>query len=590
MPEPVQRLGRSSLRYAAYALLIAAVAGGSWRFAWHDGLDGLAARGRADLAWAADRLTAQLFRGRELAVILARHPLLADALETGTTPPREAELLRAMADLTGADRITLVDREGRVRAASGPPPPGWRAEALPLARALSGALGTTHVVTPGGAAAAPRRVFAFAAPVFGPGGQVAGAVAVEDDVRGIEENWPGNAPAVYFTGADGRVIVSDRSDLVLANPATGAGFPALRETWVGEHRLWRIEAGPYLPARALYLARALPTVGVTAAILEDTRPTARAALLLAALASTLTLIFVAVVELILRSRRVLALRLRAESDMTHRLEARVRDRTRALSEANAALRREVAERIEADAALTRAQDELVQASRLAALGKMSAGISHELNQPLMAIGSFAENGAAFLDRGRPEAARANLDRIADLARRMGRIIHNLRAFARQESGPIGAVDLAAVVATALETLAGRIVGANVALDWTPPPMPILVRGGEVRLGQVVVNLLSNALDAVEDVDEKRIRLRLDDAGDRVRLSVADSGKGIAEPERVFDPFYTTKKIGAAEGMGLGLSISYGLVRDFSGSIRAENAAKGGAVFTLDLIKAGEGAG
>ncbi|MBC7142889.1 MAG: sensor histidine kinase, partial [Rhodobacteraceae bacterium] len=184
-------------------------------------------------------------------------------------------------------------------------------------------------------------------------------------------------------------------------------------------------------------------------------------------------------------------------------------------------------------------------------------------------------------------AAENLGRISDLARRMGRIIKNLRAFARQENEGMSDVDLVAVVAAALELTEARLRSASVRVDWTPPARPVRVRGGEVRLQQVLVNLLANAADAMEGGGTVSIRVAR--AGGRVRLSVADTGPGIAEPDRIFDPFYSTKEVGASEGMGLGLSISYGIVQSFGGTIAGRNRPEGGAEFVVELDLAEKGA-
>jgi two-component system C4-dicarboxylate transport sensor histidine kinase DctB len=263
------------------------------------------------------------------------------------------------------------------------------------------------------------------------------------------------------------------------------------------------------------------------------------------------------------------------------LESRVAQRTEALSAANVQLRREVREREEAEAALKRAQQDLVQAGKLSALGQMSAGISHELNQPLMAIQQYAENGAAFLARGKAERTGENLARISDMAARMARIIKNLRAFARNESEPVGKVDLAKVLEDAVELTQTRLRECSVRLDWAPQPRgEIFVRGGEVRLTQVFVNLINNAVDAMLDQEDRVIRLQVH-RGTRLSVTVQDIGPGLKEPEKVFDPFYSTKAVGSSEGMGLGLSISYGLVQSFGGNIRGSNAERG-AVFTVEL--------
>ncbi|WP_226946210.1 ATP-binding protein [Roseobacter sp. TSBP12] len=317
----------------------------------------------------------------------------------------------------------------------------------------------------------------------------------------------------------------------------------------------------------------------------DLKPVIALSSLQAGMASALALVFATFWFFARERRRTLA-------EANTRLEARVATRTQALEIANRDLTREVTERLEAEARLKRVQADLVQAGKLSALGEMSAGISHELNQPLMAIRSFAENAQAFLERDNAAKAAENLGRISELARRMGRIIKNLRAFARQESETITNVELTAVVEAALEMTLGKVARAGVTLDWTPGE-PVWVRGGEVRLQQVVMNLLSNAVDAMSDSPDKRIEIRIS-AGQAgvtpTRLTVADTGPGIAEPDKIFDPFYTTKEVGASEGMGLGLSISYGLIQSFGGRIRGANRAQEGhppkgAIFTIELIPA-----
>ncbi|MFV2001371.1 MAG: sensor histidine kinase, partial [Paracoccaceae bacterium] len=267
-------------------------------------------------------------------------------------------------------------------------------------------------------------------------------------------------------------------------------------------------------------------------------------------------------------------------------EGRVEARTAELSSTNTALRREVFERHEAEGALRKAQADLVQAGKLSALGQMSAGISHELNQPLMAIRSFAENAETFLVRDKPAAAAQNLSRISELSRRMGRIIKNLRAFARQEREEITDVDLVGVIDAVLELSGRRLSDGGINVSWERPDAPVFVRGGEVRLQQVVMNLVSNAADAMADSPERKLQISIAAARGKMRLRVADTGPGIDDPGRMFDPFYSTKEVGNSEGMGLGLSISYGLVQSFGGAIRGRNKPDGGAVFTVELSASG----
>jgi two-component system C4-dicarboxylate transport sensor histidine kinase DctB len=556
-------------------------------FAYRAEMDQAAARGETSLALAADRLTTALQRYRELGVILADHPAVLsvvvahpeDAFDDIQTIDARytnaADLLQKMSDRTGAQSLMLVGAGGRVLASTADTfeaylPPNAKAA---FDRAMNGALGVTHFVDPAG-----RRRFIYAAPVFEPGRGAKGAVIVNVDVALIEWSWPADPTAVFFTDNDGVVFVSNRSELILK----GGGYEALpirSSKTIDSHDIWSLSAGRYLPARALHLSRPLPIVDLTGELLLDLAPVRRLAFLQAGAAATLG--FALAGFLILA-----AIRRRALAQINTELEVRVASRTEALEVANRDLTHEVHEREEAEAQLKRAQADLVQAGKLTALGEMSAGISHELNQPLMAIRSFSENAQTFLERGKQDRAADNLIRISELSRRMGRIIKNLRAFARQENEAVTSVDLAAVVDAALEMTTGKLNEVGARIEWEALH-GIFVRGGDVRLQQVVVNLLSNAADSVKGKAIKDIKIILL-SGDPVVLTVADTGAGIVEPEKIYDPFYTTKEIGAAAGMGLGLSISYGLIQSFGGQIKAKNRTDrkdGGAIFTIELPRA-----
>lgn len=545
-------------------------------------LNRLQARGESDLALSGDRLSGHLSRYRETVVLMAAHPDLQAMLRGDAAPEPIFELLQEIGDKTGAAGLQLVARNRAPLAAAGSIPAPDRI-APAITRALHGALGSYHLVRPDG-----TRQFIYAAPVFDGAGAAAGALLIAIDAATIEWNWPSDPNAVYFSDASGVIFVSNRSDLILQRISGGApgAFPGFRRRAIRGHDIWRLDAEPYLPRNALHLTRPMPVVGLNAGILIDAGPAIRAGLWQAAGTFGLCLAIGMIILQVAERRRTLIDRLGREAAAKHVLEARVRERTAELSAANAGLRREVAERHEAEAALRRAQEDLVQAGKLSALGKMSAGISHELNQPLMAIRTFAENAEAFLARDKPQVAADNLTRISELARRMGRIITNLRAFARQESEALIDVDLVAVLQAVLELTAGRIAEDGVDLVWTPPEGPVLVRGGEVRLQQVAMNLVSNALDAMAGQDDRRLEIAITRANGRVRLAVSDTGPGISEPGKIFDPFYSTKAVGSANGMGLGLSISYGLVQSFGGDIRGQNRDAGGAVFTVDLVEAG----
>lgn len=580
--------------FVLFLITVSVLSGGVWRYAYLQGLDQLRARGQADLSLVSDRLVGQLQRYRDLAVFLADHPQVAQVLDR--RPAVEARaFLQEVADKTTALDVQVLDRSGDVIVAA----LGAEAVRVPRAdqrfvqRALRGALGWGH----GPAAPLTDRAYFHAAPVFAPDGQVRGAVVVSTDLNGIDYDWRGSNPAAFFTDTDGVVQIANRSELLFwARPRAAQGLVppdgAALDFAVSDvrgHEIWHMGWGPYLPDAALHLTRALPVVGMTGEVLLDIEGAQRLARAQAAAVAALCLAFGALLFLATERRRAL-------SEANAALERQVAKRTAALNASNTELRREATEREEAQAALRRAQADLVQAGKLSALGQMSAGISHELNQPLMAIRSFAENAVQFLERDRPDRTSENLTRISQMADRMARIIQNLRAFARQESVPQTRVDVTRVVASAVELTQSYLRDAGVTLDYQPANAPVWVRGGEVRLGQVFVNLITNAVDAMSSSDTKRLSITIDPA-DPVRVQFRDTGPGIEMPDKVFDPFYTTKSVGktvgggaegAMGGMGLGLSISYGIVQSFGGGIRGTNLDAGGAMFSVTLERADTG--
>ncbi|MGH1353749.1 MAG: ATP-binding protein [Thalassovita sp.] len=575
-----QDLHRRALVLLVFLAAVAMFAGGVWRYGYVQALDQLAKRGESDMTLAADRLTGQLQLYQQLSVVMAEHPLV-QAVLAGADPSILHTLLLRHADKTAALDVLLVGRDGLVLSSANQSEPADLSGTTFVRRAQQGALGEAHGIN----LKTGQRAYYFAAPVFAPSDDVRGALIVIANVGRVEAEWRGARPAVFFTDAAGEVFITNRSEILFWQ-RTGAGglspalgpAPSLDARQTSGHEIWHQSWSPYLPQRAMHLSRHLPVIGLTVETMLDVDPARGLAWLQATVVAAVCLAFGALLFLATERRRTLSI-------ANLRLESRVAERTAALSETNLALRHEVAERITAESALKKAQADLVQAGKLSALGQMSAGISHELNQPLMAIQQFADNGAAFLDKDRKEVAAQNLTRISAMAKRMARIIKNLRAFARQESEPVTRVDLTVVIDQALELSEARLHQEEVSLDYQAPTSPVFVMGGDVRLGQVLVNLISNAVDAMAGRQDKQILILVRRAQGKVCLDVADTGPGIREPEKIFDPFYSTKEVGAEDGMGLGLSISYGLVQSFGGAIRGRNRPAGGAIFTVELTAA-----
>lgn len=236
---------------------------------------------------------------------------------------------------------------------------------------------------------------------------------------------------------------------------------------------------------------------------------------------------------------------------------------------------------ERTAALRTAQDGLIQAAKLAALGQMSAAMAHELNQPLTAQRMQLASLRLLLDQNRLEDARRILGKLEDLLSRMAALTGHLKTYARQSPrGLRESVDLSSVLEHALELLESRLRSQPVEIRQHLDH-PMCVWGDPIRLEQVLVNLIRNGLDAVADSAVQWLEIRSLRQGDRWCLSVTDSGTGIA-PEhlpQVFDPFFTTKPVG--EGLGLGLAVSCAIAHELGGELTAENTEYG-ACFRLIL--------
>lgn len=286
--------------------------------------------------------------------------------------------------------------------------------------------------------------------------------------------------------------------------------------------------------------------------------------------------------LILQRRANIIKSFRVEQEQRALLEARVVERTADLDAANASLRDEVAERRHAEEQLRKSQKELIQAGKLAALGKMSAAISHEINQPLAAIKSYAVNASTYLTRSRFEDAKFNIDNISKMSDRMAEISRHLRNFARQPGDSAKPVDVIEVIEETIGLVGPEFRAQNARIDFEPRDRAVWALGGKLRLQQVLVNIMTNALEAMAGQNEMVVECDLAVEPDVVRIMVRDHGPGVPKEdlEQVFDAFYTTKEAGS--GMGLGMSISQNIVTDFGGSLSVENHPNGGAVFTVTL--------
>lgn len=248
----------------------------------------------------------------------------------------------------------------------------------------------------------------------------------------------------------------------------------------------------------------------------------------------------------------------------------------ALREANESLEHKVAERTQA---LEETQAELVQAGKLAALGRMSASVVHELNQPLTAIRTYLAIGRRQLEN--PQLQADNYGQLESLIDRMALITGQLKTFAYKKPEKLSPVPVGKSIDQVLGLFRGRFAEMSLQLCYDPPGPDVQLAGDQARFEQVVINLVKNACDAMQaEEPPHRLTLLVSSAGDEISLRVEDNGPGIDEKyrEQLFEPFFTTKEVGT--GLGLGLAIVHSIVRDLGGSISVGRGAEGGACFEV----------
>ncbi len=427
----------------------------------------------------------------------------------------------------------------------------------------------------------------FARPVQRDGATV-GAVVVRISLQPIEATWIDSA---FRAESEKPLIVDARGIVIMSSvpdwkqqPLSALAHP------LGEHDdavdLVRI---PRLKTAGVEMQvvheRLLPRLGWRLLILTSAKDVWRDARTAAWSAGAVTVSLGLLALLVLQRRRVGAQKLATRAALQRandELEAKVLDRTAQLETSNRYLRHEVLERQHAEEVLRHAQEELVQAGKLALLGQLSAGISHELGQPLTALRALAQNGCLLLERERPLQARDNFVAILGLAERMGRITSQLKSFARKAPPEDRSLPFVVAIDNARQILAARFNTEGVTLATDIPP-GLAVRCDIYRLEQVLVNLMANAADAMRASETKQLTISAAVIDERAVVRVRDSGPGIPQhlSERLFEPFFTTKAPG--EGLGLGLVISSHIVREFGGTLRSVPSPSG-AMFEFDVAR------
>ena len=449
-------------------------------------------------------------------------------------------------------------------------------------------------------------------------GAMLGVIVLKVDFRDIESDWRQSSAPIFVTDEHGVVLLGSVADWrfdVLAPLSADLAQTLRTSLQFGDARFQTLPLTPPLSLISdgdlVHLDEALPQVPKGAPLLHTTLPIAESAgwtlhLLSpvqaamnqatanAQLAALLALsLSAAAIGLVLYRRQRNREQAEQHAAIQAQLAALVGERTAQLSEVNEQLMDEMDERQRAEARLHTMQDELVQASKLALLGQVAAGVAHEINQPVAAIRAYADNATEFLRRDDASAVHENLGTIATLTERIGHITGELRAFSRKAGASVGPTSLKDAMDGALLLVGPRARRQGVTVVRRPDDLDVMVRADRIRLEQVLVNLLQNAMEALENISDGRVLVVLQDLGATVRLYVNDNGPGLAGDTRarLFTPFYTTKP----EGLGLGLVICRDIVAEFGGELLAANpddpafapipGAQGGATFILTLRKA-----
>jgi len=531
-------------------------------------------RNRAELRLAlySGSIISELQRNSVVPLLLSRDPTLVRALSVADFSTTSQRLISYREEI-GAASIVLLNRDGRVVAATDRHEIGELYRNQPF---FVDALRTNDTVFNATELDTGAFDFTFSRRIDDDQ-LLLGVILVRVDLGRLADRWRGTSEAVFVASSEGRIILSteprwrgrSEAEAIALEPPDSAIERAIEAA--GD---WAFaNPGPYFSGDStLRLESRIPFRGwmlVSYTAYGSVRERVNGVLALEIMGFALFL--AAAFYLLSRRARLQSVVLQRESAELRRLNDR--------------LQREIAERQKVERNLEEAEQSLAQSSKLAALGEMSAAVSHELNQPLAAMKTYLAGAKLLLQRRRTEEALSSFQRIDDLIERMGAITRQLKSYARKGGEAFQLVDMRDALASALTMMEPQLRQMTVEITQSLPREPVMVMADRLRLEQVIINLLRNALDAMKGEERRELDLIVAE-GDEVVLTVRDNGRGIDDLDALFEPFYTTKKPG--DGVGLGLAISSGIVKDLGGRLTARNSSRGGAVFEVRLPKPDQG--
>lgn len=591
-------------RTAAFALGAILILGSGvlgYNFALRSGLDSAQGAAGDRLTLLANTLDYTVARYSYLPNVLSQATPIIEAYRTPSDPQAIGaanEYLKLLNDAAGSADLYIVDRDGIALAAS-----NFDRETTFVGQNYAFRPYFTDALRTG-----EGRYYAIGATTGQPGyflwhtvpgaGPVMGVAVVKIDLRHLQDDWRSAGDLVAMVDANKVTFLTNRAEWEYRPmlPLSPAQVRELRETQqyggaalqvgplvAGErtlhgNRIVRVNEAGAAAREYVAFSRELPAYGWTLFVLTDLRAVQTQAGFVAG-GAMLAVFAALLIFLVSHQRRQIV---RAKLNAHTELERRVAARTAELTAANRQLSVEIDQRIRIEQNLRRTQDNLIHATKMASLGQALAGVAHEINQSLAALRTYIASTQVLLDRSEKESAGTNLVTISSIVERMGELTQHLKSFARKETVAKQMTDIASAVRYGLRLIDYRVGADEVELSVAIPDHPVYVMGNTIRLEQVVVNLISNALDAVRDHSRRHLRVDLFEEAGWAVLEVTDTGRGIAQDalNSVFDPFYTTKDVGA--GLGLGLSISYGIVKDMGGEITVESELNVGTTFRINL--------
>jgi len=519
-----------------------------------------------ELSLYSGRLISELQRISVVPLLLSRDTGLISDINTKDYQLTSQRLI-TFSDEIRVKSITLLERFGRIVASSDRSDLGQNLRGQNFFFNAMRQSGTVFTISDNEKG---RRSFFYSRKLESQG-KVLGVIVVEVGLDNLFTTWSANDATIMVTNSKGIVVLSTDQDFLnqsletalLAQPTLTALERAIRATgdWNGT------EVDAYIEDQALYrLDTAIPFQGWRLTYLtpfQSVREKVNGVLAIGITALAL-LIALGFYFLSRRATRQSFL-FKAESEELRALNER--------------LSNEITQRERAERNLQVAEASLEQSSKLAALGEMSAAVSHELNQPLAAMRTYLAAAKLLLSRRRSDEALSSFQRIDDLIGRMGTITQQLKSYSRKGSDDLIPVDFISSINTSIAMMAPQLGQQAVEITKSLPDTPVSVLADPVRLEQVVINLLRNALDAMKGQTERYLQISLT-AGEMATLTIQDNGPGIENLDEMFEPFFTTKKPG--EGVGLGLAISSSIAKDLDGRLFARNVSPRGAVFEFQL--------